>query len=436
MTLGDITTALIDVDLDHCVADDRVVIGDDIVSALCELSTIRNLVDHHASVLAAVVERRGIAKKRGQRPVEMLIGCGAAPAVASRWLRVGQGAATLPMIGGHTELGGISSEHADAVIKGFHHIETRVGEPLDGDVRDATMTALLAQAVSGATPAVISEFARATGNGLAVDDTDANADDAEAGEGEGAEGVVPRVPASEDRRINAFTITREPDGRSTVRGDLDVVIAEKLLTTITAFAQPRPEPDGSRDARTPGQIRADGLEAALDALARADTTLVGAPNTHVSLMYPVDAPENARFAFLGSVTERTAKLLSCDSVVTEFTVDGEVVPVTVSDERRLFTGKLRKALVVRDGGCIKCGAHASRTEGHHIAHWMDGGKTSLDNGCLLCSSCHAAVHNDGWGIVMGHDRHPWLIPPVSVDPTRQPLRSYHRRTMRLDDVAA
>ncbi len=430
MTLGDITTALIDVRFDD--------LGDaEIVSALCELSTIRNLVDHHASVLAAAVERRGIAKKRGQRPVEMLIGCGAAPAVASRWVRVGQGVATLPMIGGHTELGGISSEHADAVVKGFRHIETRVGEPLDDDVRDATMTALLAQAVSGATPAEISEFARATGNGLVTDaDAAGEAAEGEGEDGEAGEGVVPRVPASEDRRINAFTITREPDGRSTVRGDLDVVIAEKLLTTITAFAQPRPEPDGSRDARTPGQIRADGLEAALDALARADTTLIGAPNTHVSLMYPVDAPENARFAFLGSVTERTAKLLSCDSVVTEFTVDGEVVPVTVSDERRLFTGKLRKALVLRDGGCIKCGAHASRTEGHHIKQWMDGGKTSLDNGCLLCSSCHAAVHNDGWDIVMGHDRHPWLIPPASVDPTRQPLRSYHRRTMRLDDVAA
>ena len=428
MTLGDITTTLIDVHFGDLV-------DAEIVSVLCELSTIRNLVDHHASVLAAAVERRGIAKKRGQRPVEMLIGCGAAPTVASRWVRVGQGVATLPMIGGHTELGGISSEHADAVIKGFHHIETRVGEPLDGDARNTMMTALLAQAVSGATPAEISEFARARGNGLVADDAAADADE-DADAGENAEGVVPRVPASEDRRINAFTITREPDGRSTVRGDLDVVIAEKLLTTITAFAQPRPEPDGSRDARTPGQIRADGLEAALDALARADTTLIGAPTTHVSLMYPVDAPDNARFAFLGSVTERTAKLLSCDSVVTEFTVNGETVPVTVSDEHRLFTGKLRKALVLRDGGCIKCGAHASRTHGHHIKHWMDGGKTSLDNGCLLCSSCHAAVHNDGWGIVMGHDRHPWLIPPVSVDPARQPLRSYHRRTMHLDDVAS
>ncbi|HCS59201.1 MAG TPA: HNH endonuclease, partial [Gordonia polyisoprenivorans] len=29
-----------------------------------------------------------------------------------------------------------------------------------------------------------------------------------------------------------------------------------------------------------------------------------------------------------------------------------------------------------------------------------------------------------------------LIPPASIDPQRRPVPSYHRRTMRLDDVAA
>ena len=64
------------------------------------------------------------------------------------------------------------------------------------------------------------------------------------------------------------------------------------------------------------------------------------------------------------------------------------------------------------------------------------GPTDLDNGCLLCSSCHDDVHHHGWDIIMGFDRHPWLIPPASIDPKRRPVPSYHRRTMRLDDTAA
>ncbi len=83
-----------------------------------------------------------------------------------------------------------------------------------------------------------------------------------------------------------------------------------------------------------------------------------------------------------------------------------------------------------------------------LEHWADGGPTDLDNGCLLCTSCHDDVHhhadagsaasgpNQHWDIIMGFDRHPWLIPPASIDPIRRPVPPYHRRTMRLDDVAA
>ncbi|MFT4128191.1 MAG: HNH endonuclease, partial [Gordonia sp. (in: high G+C Gram-positive bacteria)] len=38
-----------------------------------------------------------------------------------------------------------------------------------------------------------------------------------------------------------------------------------------------------------------------------------------------------------------------------------------------------------------------------------------------------AVHHQGWDVVMGIDRHPWLIPPATVDPQRRPIRSYYRR---------
>ncbi|WP_407701185.1 HNH endonuclease [Williamsia sterculiae] len=83
---------------------------------------------------------------------------------------------------------------------------------------------------------------------------------------------------------------------------------------------------------------------------------------------------------------------------------------------------------------MKCGAPASWTDCHHIIHHADGGPTILDNGCLLCRSCHTAVHHQGWEVIIGHDRHPWLIPPATLDPKRRPLPAHNRRTMRLDDV--
>ncbi|MDF3285601.1 hypothetical protein P3L18_28430, partial [Gordonia sp. N1V] len=36
-----------------------------------------------------------------------------------------------------------------------------------------------------------------------------------------------------------------------------------------------------------------------------------------------------------------------------------------------------------------------------------------------CTSCHDDVHHHGWDIIIGFDRHPWLIPPASIDPKRR-----------------
>ncbi|SEB12566.1 hypothetical protein SAMN04488580_107285, partial [Mycobacterium sp. 283mftsu] len=40
-----------------------------------------------------------------------------------------------------------------------------------------------------------------------------------------------------------------------------------------------------------------------------------------------------------------------------------------------------------------------------------------------------------WDVVMGMDKHPWLIPPATVDPHRKPIPAHNRRTMRLDNAA-
>ncbi|AZG48488.1 HNH endonuclease signature motif containing protein [Gordonia insulae] len=77
---------------------------------------------------------------------------------------------------------------------------------------------------------------------------------------------------------------------------------------------------------------------------------------------------------------------------------------------------------------------ADRSHDHHIQHWAHNGTTVLDNGCLLCPSCHADIHHNGWDVIIGTDNHPWLIPPATVDPQRTPLPAYNRRTLTLDNL--
>jgi hypothetical protein len=59
---------------------------------------------------------------------------------------------------------------------------------------------------------------------------------------------------------------------------------------------------------------------------------------------------------------------------------------------------LRRALEVRDGGCVMPGCHAdpSRCEAHHVVYWRHGGTTSLRDMALVCPAHHHDLHEGGW----------------------------------------
>ncbi|RUP33772.1 MULTISPECIES: HNH endonuclease [Mycolicibacterium] len=388
--------------------------GDDAVEALQCALTLRHVAEHLAATLTGVLNRCGVAAAQGRTPRELLISLGCAPVVAERLIRVGSALPALPTLAAHAGDGAISGEHVDAIVKGINHIRARAPGPVDEESRFAQVTDLVGQFFSGATPADIGNRARRLGNRHAA-----------------AEGGL---PAAEDRSINTAEHRVTSDGRVQVRADLDAEVGAKLVAAVEELSAPRPEPDGSPDTRTASRRRADALEAVLDIAARGGD-VASAPRTQLSVTVPADTPNLATLEFIGSISTMTLDRLTCDTTVTTIVVDGEHVPLDMSREKRLFPPHLRKALYLRDGGCIKCGAPPGRTHAHHIVHWTHHGETSLGNGCLLCPACHANVHHDGWDVVMGMDRHPWLIPPATVDPHRKPIPAYNRRTMRLDAVA-
>ncbi|GAA2439807.1 HNH endonuclease [Mycolicibacterium llatzerense] len=388
--------------------------GGDALAVMRLLVALRNVVDYLAATVAGALDRCGVAAAQGRTPRELLIGLGCAPSVAERLVRVGAALPLLPTLVAHAADGAISGEHVDAIVKGINHIRARSPGPVDEASRFAQVTDLLGQFFSGATPAAIGDRARRLGNRVAA-----------------AEGGV---PAAEDRSINTVDHRVTSDGRLQIRADLDAEVGAKYVAAMEELSAPRPEPDGSPDVRSAGRRRADALEAVLDIAARGGD-MASAPRTQLLLTVPADTPDLAELEFMGPITALTLDRLTCDTTVTTVLVDGEHVPLDMGREKRLFPAHLRKALYLRDQCCIKCGAPPGRTHAHHIVHWSHHGETSLGNGCLLCPACHANVHHDGWDVVMGMDKHPWLIPPAAVDPHRRAIPANNRRTMRLDVAA-
>ncbi|WAC53982.1 HNH endonuclease [Gordonia sp. SL306] len=381
------------------------------------LIVMGNLLEHRMATVAGHLDRLGVAKDHGRKMTELLIVMGLAPAFAARLQRVAAASSSLPTLHAHAIDGAISGEHVDAIVKGMTHAASRCAEPIDDATRLTFVTDLLGQFFSGATSAQIAKHARTLGNQHA-DDTGG-------------------IPAAEDRDLNALSKSIDNDGRLEVRADLNVEVGEKFHAAIEELAKPRLEPDGSPDARSTERRQADALETLLDIAARGGNThIASAPRTQTLITVPAQRPTQAESEFMGSITEATLHTLTCDGTITTMIVDGEKVPLDISREKRLFPAPIRRALHERDKCCIKCGAPASRTHAHHLHHWADGGETCLENGCLLCPSCHADVHHNGWDVVMGLDRHPWLIPPTTVDSRRQPIPAHNRRTLNLDNPPA
>ncbi|MBJ7289355.1 HNH endonuclease signature motif containing protein [Williamsia sp.] len=428
-TLTDIANALAD-DFgcrETIVAD----VDNDIVGAIRGAVALRAVADDVLARLTAQAERVGVAKRNGMTLRELLSVNGVAPAVASRLIRLGRAAQVLSRLSRHGRDGSLSAEHLDAVARGVEHVAHRTGKPVDSPAIDQLEGSLIGRAVAGMAPAEIVEHARA----VAIEQTAQHADQEN-------DEVLDRLPSAENSTMNELGWNQADDGRLLGTFDLDALTGERLITALDTASRPRPEPDGSDDARPVGRRRADAFAQLLECGVRgvAPDASSAPPRTEVIVTLPLGAEgaggDTARLQWMGPITDHTASLAACDAGVTFVGLDINGVPLDVSVTKRLFTGAVRKAVHVRDRCCVKCGGPASWTDVHHIKRHADGGPTTLDNGCLLCRACHTAVHHAGWEIVMGSDRHPWLIPPASIDPQRRALPAYNRRTMRLDDPVA
>jgi hypothetical protein len=90
----------------------------------------------------------------------------------------------------------------------------------------------------------------------------------------------------------------------------------------------------------------------------------------------------------------------CDAGTMQVIHDEHGNPLDLGREARLYSGKQRIALAIRDGGCRipGCDRPASYCEAHHIDPYSEGGGTDIDRGILLCRFHHMNLHHHGWRI--------------------------------------
>lgn len=74
-------------------------------------------------------------------------------------------------------------------------------------------------------------------------------------------------------------------------------------------------------------------------------------------------------------------------------------PVGIVSRGRTVSEHQMEILLFRDRGCTFPGCGSTWfLHAHHIRHWADGGKTTLQNLTLLCGGHHRRVHEGGWTI--------------------------------------
>jgi hypothetical protein len=97
-----------------------------------------------------------------------------------------------------------------------------------------------------------------------------------------------------------------------------------------------------------------------------------------------------------AISVSTAQMLSCTAAVSWMRHDRGAV-LALGRRRRKPNAAIRRAARERDHcRCRFPGCESRRTDLHHIRHWINGGRTDLDNLVSLCPWHHKLVHDRGY----------------------------------------
>ncbi|MGH3694757.1 MAG: DUF222 domain-containing protein [Pseudonocardiaceae bacterium] len=224
---------------------------------------------------------------------------------------------------------------------------------------------------------------------------------------------------------------RDRDGGYELAGWLDREAAEILRAALSPLAAPRPSTETEIDLRSAAQRDADALvELAARALEGGELPTEGGerPQVVVTVSLPVlqGLIGTASLAFGGPINADVARRIACDAGVIPVVLGSRGEPLDVGRASRTVPAAIRRAVILRDGGCAfpGCPVPARWCDIHHCVHWVDHGPTSLENCVALCGRHHRLIHHSHWRIqltggVPEFHPPPWLGGP----PRRNPLHT-------------
>jgi hypothetical protein len=98
-----------------------------------------------------------------------------------------------------------------------------------------------------------------------------------------------------------------------------------------------------------------------------------------------------------AVSVSTAQMIACTAALSWMTHGDAGAVLALGRRRRRPGSAIRRAARERDGcRCRFPGCESRRTDLHHIQHWINGGRTDLDNLISLCPYHHKVVHDHGY----------------------------------------
>lgn len=272
----------------------------------------------------------------------------------------------LPCTAEHFRQGSISLEHVQAIRKAHR----RLGEGLERVER--TVSTFASENDVRQTRRLINTL---------IDQYDPTAADEE---------------AEDEREHRYVSLSETMGGWWQIDGLLDPATGQKLKIAMDVFAAR----SGEDDPRIPKQRRCDALSEIADrALGQVDR-----PSGAAAVTITVTADQlrdgsgvSWPDGLLVSRTDLAIHTCSADvAYVVGFPTDQPPrwEPLAVGMSQRYATPAQRRALAVRDGGCVHpgCTVRPERCIAHHIVHWRDGGPTDLSNLVLLCDYHHREVH--------------------------------------------
>lgn len=349
------------------------------------LLVLRRRLDARLAAEVAAFDEQGFASVHGSvSTASFLRAYGKLDsAQASRMVRVARLMPVLPLLTEVFTAGAIGAEHLEAVAAGSSRLPDDVLAIGDSTLRDF------------ADIARPSELRRVAVRFQACHDETAVRDNAD--------------HVHDSRTVS---LSRTFGDAWHLEGLLEPIAGAQLAVALDALMQRR----GPEDDRSPGARRADALTELVElGLASGELPDRGGDRPRLTLLAPADpgtvAPVGVALFDQGDtrllghdavLRPETIARIACDADVNAALLNGAGEPLAFGRSRRDPSPTQRRALSLRDGGCVfpGCDKPPAHCHAHHLEPWTPLGPTDQNNLALICSYHHHLVHEGRWTLVV------------------------------------